>query len=92
VSWHVDWDSFSWILKKKNTDSSRLSCSPPLSNDNNNTTTTMTMTPTQQGRPHTPESRAKISAANKGKTPWNKGVGHSEETKARIKERTKLVG
>lgn len=44
-----------------------------------------------QGRPHTAESRAKISAANKGKTPWNKGLGHSEETKARIRERTKLV-
>jgi hypothetical protein len=41
------------------------------------------------GRPHTPESRAKISAANKGKRPWNKGVGHSDETKARIRERTK---
>jgi len=47
--------------------------------------------PSKQGRPHTAESRAKISAANKGKTPWNKGLGHSEETKARIKERTKLV-
>ena len=44
-----------------------------------------------QGRPHTAESRAKISAANKGKTPWNKGLGHSEETKARIRERTKQV-
>lgn len=42
-----------------------------------------------QGRPHTPESRAKISAANKGKEPWNKGRRHSEETKARIRERTK---
>lgn len=47
---------------------------------------------THQGRPHTAESRAKISAANKGKTPWNKGLGHSEETKARIRERTKQVG
>merc|ERR1719310_2673598 len=24
------------------------------------------------GRPHTPESRARISAANKGNVPWNK--------------------
>ena len=27
---------------------------------------------TPLGRPHTAESRAKISAANRGKTPWNK--------------------
>ncbi len=47
------------------------------------------VTGTIPGRPHTPESRAKISAANKGKRPWNKGIGHSEETKARIRERTK---
>lgn len=44
-----------------------------------------------QGRPHTAESRAKISAANKGKTPWNQGKRHSEATKARIRERTKLA-
>jgi hypothetical protein len=44
-----------------------------------------------QGRPHTAESRAKISAANKGKLPWNKGRGHSEETKARIREATTVA-
>lgn len=38
------------------------------------------------GRPHTVESRARISAANKGKKPWNVGVGHSEETKRKIAE------
>ncbi|CAN0045895.1 unnamed protein product [Scytosiphon promiscuus] len=38
------------------------------------------------GRPHTVASRAKISAANKGKKPWNVGVGHSEETRRKIAE------
>ena len=41
--------------------------------------------PTEKGGyTHTTESKAKISAANKGKTPWNKGKKRSEETKARI--------
>jgi len=35
---------------------------------------------------HTDESRAKISAANKGKTPWNKGRSHTEDLKRRISE------
>lgn len=43
------------------------------------------------GRPHTDESKAKISQANKGKTPWNAGIGHSEETKRKIAERTKAA-
>ena len=43
----------------------------------------------KQGHPHTPKSRAKISAANKGKQPWNVGRKHSEETKARIAEKTR---
>ncbi|CAN0029606.1 unnamed protein product, partial [Hapterophycus canaliculatus] len=38
------------------------------------------------GRPHTVASRAKISAANKGKKPWNVGVGHSDETRRKIAE------
>ena len=43
--------------------------------------------PTRNGGfTHTSSSRAKISAANKGKTPWNKGKARSEETKARIRE------
>jgi hypothetical protein len=41
------------------------------------------------GRPHSAESKAKISAANKGKQPWNVGKVHSEETKRRIAEKTK---
>lgn len=41
------------------------------------------------GHPHTLESRAKISAANKGKIPWNIGKQHSEETKKRIGEKTR---
>jgi NUMOD3 motif len=41
--------------------------------------------PTENGGySHTQASRAKISAANKGKTPWNKGVQRPEEVKARI--------
>lgn len=36
------------------------------------------------GFSHTKASRAKIAAANKGKTPWNKGKARSEEVKARI--------
>jgi hypothetical protein len=36
------------------------------------------------GYSHTAASRAKIGAANKGKTPWNKGRGRSPEVKARI--------
>ena len=42
-------------------------------------------TPTANGGfTHTKESRAKIGAANKGKTPWNKGRERSKEEKARI--------
>ncbi len=44
-------------------------------------------TPTANGGySHTFSSRAKISAANKGKVPWNKGQSRSEEVKARISE------
>lgn len=43
--------------------------------------------PTENGGyTHTTASRAKISAANKGKTPWNKGKQRSEEVKQRIAE------
>ncbi|KAL0924288.1 hypothetical protein M5K25_005104 [Dendrobium thyrsiflorum] len=34
------------------------------------------------------ERRRKIGLANKGRTPWNKGIKHSEETRMRIKKRT----
>lgn len=47
--------------------------------------------PINQGRPHTPESRAKIAAANKGKVPWNVGKKHSPETRERIRERTRIA-
>lgn len=43
------------------------------------------------GMPHTSETRRKISAANKGKVPWNKGRKHSEETKRKIAEATRLA-
>lgn len=42
-----------------------------------------------QGHAHTLESRAKISAANKGKAPWNTGKQHSEETRLKIAAKTK---
>jgi len=32
--------------------------------------------------------RLKISAANKGRVPWNKGIEHSEEVRAKIRQRT----
>lgn len=35
--------------------------------------------------------RSRISKANKGNTPWNKGKKHSPETLQRIKERTKIA-
>ncbi|KAL7548957.1 hypothetical protein ACHAWF_012221 [Thalassiosira exigua] len=38
------------------------------------------------GFTHTASSKAKISAANKGRTPWNKGKSRSDETRARIAE------
>ena len=38
------------------------------------------------GYTHTTASKAKISAANKGKTPWNKGKARSDAVKARIAE------
>lgn len=41
------------------------------------------------GHPHSDSSKAKISAANKGKVPWNVGKKHSEETRLRIAEKTK---
>ena len=33
------------------------------------------------GHAHTVESKLKISAANKGKQPWNKGKAHSQQTR-----------
>ena len=39
---------------------------------------------TQGGYAHTKKSRARISKANAGKTPWNKGKQRSEADKARI--------
>ncbi|XP_031092426.1 uncharacterized protein LOC115997090 [Ipomoea triloba] len=35
--------------------------------------------------------RSRISKANKGKTPWNKGRKHSPETLQKIKERTRIA-
>ena len=45
--------------------------------------------PRTSGHLHTAESRAKISAANKGKTPWNRGRKHTEETRRKIAEGTR---
>ncbi|GAB0493136.1 hypothetical protein MMPV_004409 [Pyropia vietnamensis] len=43
------------------------------------------------GRKHTDTTRAKISAANRGRVPWNKGRQHSEETRARIAAATRAA-
>lgn len=43
------------------------------------------------GRKHTASARAKISAANRGRVPWNKGRQHSEETRARIAAATRAA-
>jgi hypothetical protein len=61
-------------------------------NNNGDDTTTLNLfdendipRPTAKGGfSHTKASKAKIAAANKGKTPWNKGQQRTEETKARI--------
>ena len=55
------------------------------------TTTTATDVPAVNtpSKTHTAAARAKISAANKGKVPWNAGKQHSEETKRRIAEKTR---
>ena len=61
--------------------------------DNQQVLVRATLDPIEQelsiGRPHSAESKAKISAANKGKQPWNVGKAHSEETKRLIAEKTK---
>ena len=44
---------------------------------------------TTPSKTHSAAARAKISAANKGKVPWNAGKQHSEETKRRIAEKTR---
>ena len=53
-------------------------------NNNNNTELDAPRRTENGGYSHTSTSKAKISAANKGKTPWNKGKKQSEETRARI--------
>ena len=41
------------------------------------------------GKTHSAETRKKISEANKGKAPWNKGKTPSEETRKKISESLK---
>ncbi|CAM9912383.1 unnamed protein product, partial [Sphacelaria rigidula] len=43
------------------------------------------------GFAHTNLSRRKISVANKGKTPWNKGGSHSESTRKKIADGAKMA-
>ncbi|KAL9179293.1 hypothetical protein ACHAXT_008583 [Thalassiosira profunda] len=50
----------------------------------NNTSLDIPKPTANGGFTHTSLSRAKISAANKGKKPWNKGKARSDEVKARI--------
>ena len=49
-----------------------------------NPTAEVPMPTANGGYTHTTASRAKISAANKGKVPWNKGKTRSEQERARI--------
>ena len=59
----------------------------PTTDDITNSNEADIARPTEAGGyTHTTASKAKISAANKGKTPWNKGKSRSEETRARIAE------
>eukprot|EP00898_Chlorokybus_atmophyticus_P001367 jgi/Chlat1/2230/Chrsp17S02556 len=46
---------------------------------------------TDQVAPKERLRRQRIASANRGKMPWNIGKKHSEETKARIRERTKIA-
>ena len=68
----------SYILEKRTFQRLRLSSEIDYSVEKKST-----------GHAHSDESKAKISAANKGKVPWNLGRQHSEETKRRIAEATK---
>jgi len=54
-------------------------------------TSTQTSKKSRVGRPHTDASRAKISAANKGKVPWNKGTSHNEATREKIRRGVKAA-
>lgn len=44
------------------------------------------------GKPLSEERKKKISEATKGRTPWNKGLHHSEETKRKIGKKSKERG
>jgi group I intron endonuclease len=39
-----------------------------------------------KNKKHTDETKEKISVANKGNLPWNKGISHTDETKKKISE------
>ena len=54
-----------------------------INDDDDNDVPTLTL---RGGYTHTSSSKAKISAANKGKVPWNKGTPRSDEVRARIAE------
>lgn len=43
------------------------------------------------GFAHTTLSRSRISVANKGKTPWNKGGSHSESTRKKIADGARMA-
>jgi hypothetical protein len=54
-----------------------------INDDDDNDVPTLTL---RGGYTHTSSSKAKISAANKGKVPWNKGTPRSDEVRTRIAE------
>jgi len=76
-----------WLQEKVNESLRRQQQQHPDQDNNNNNNNNVSDVPVPTangGYAHTSTSKAKIAAANKGKTPWNKGKGHSEEVKARI--------
>ena len=85
---------FDFIIHKKqlstklNSSAESTSSSSSTKNQEDESATSQEMDipmPTENGGyTHTTASKAKISAANKGKIPWNKGKTRSEEVKARI--------
>ena len=77
----INGDTQHEILNGRNGSSSNGQLSPTLINS----ISSDVPLPTENGGyTHTDASKAKISAANKGKTPWNKGKSRSDAVKAKI--------
>jgi hypothetical protein len=77
--------------KSKSKSKSPIANSTVLNDDSESNSSSSTSKVNRGSHAHTAISRARISAANKGKTPWNAGRQHSPETKALIAEKTRLA-